>query len=667
MITLLNPFFWISFLWFFVAIFLAFFIPGDLLLKRVQLSSFQRVVLGTILGMVLWGWQGWIFGYLSLRWLSYFYLLVVVLLWLKFCIRQYSAQLIRGAFKHIDGLTSLIIFLGVTIQLSAVWFTGVGDSKGLFFCCSNLDDSILHIAITNEIVKHFPPNEPGMFDLVKQNYHYWGNLVVAELIRVFRLPLIATQYQYITVFISLFLGLSAVVFTQLVRLGKSFTYWLIFFLYFGGDSIFLLLAMLGKGVNFTMSSLEDGAKFLVNPPRAFAIVIFFAGLSLLALWIRKKTQYYGILMALLFSVLVGFKIYVGIFALSGLAFLGIYYLLRRDFRMLMPLVWTFFLSLIVYLPVNSTAGGFYFVRFWVFENFIVQPALGLIHLEQAREIFLQHKNWLRVIQYELIYVALFILAIFGTKLVGAIQSRKSLLLLPWELHTLLLGGILVSVFLGFFFQQSVAGGSNTFNFLGSIFIIGSIYSALASFYWIRKINTKLQFVIIFFLIILTIPRVAYEGFTNVKNSIEKNGYLIDNAELNLFRFLREETDKDSLIVVDHRVFLLDKSTPYISFLADRPMFLSGIGNELKAHGIDYTGREKMVNIIFKNNSPVVVGKILLLNKIDYILTSTQPTPFAATESARFLDLVFQNEKGELLRVSRHKIQEFITKENLLGK
>lgn len=268
--------FWFYLLIFFIAVFLAFFIPGDLLIKKYNLSIFQRLVIGTVIGMVLWGWQGFIFGYLGLRFLSYLYIIILLLLWIKIQGREFiRAVLNKAFFSNVDWIVALLIILGVGIQLSSVWFNGVYINEGLFFCCSNVSDSIFHISLTNQITKDFPPYEPGMYGEVVRNYHYWGNLIVGELIRVFRLPLIPTQNQYTMLLTSALLGLSGVVFGQISGLGKSFYRWLIFFLYMGGDLIFLLVSFMRQEINFKMGSIEDGAKFLVNPPRAISIIIFF--------------------------------------------------------------------------------------------------------------------------------------------------------------------------------------------------------------------------------------------------------------------------------------------------------------------------------------------------------------------------------------------------------
>ena len=319
MLSIFDISFWLYFVEFLVAVFLAFFIPGDLLLRRLNLSLFQRIILGTIVGMVLWGWQGFVFGYLGLRFLSYLYIIILLLLWIRIYSREFLRAIInRAVFINIDWIVVVLIILGVVIQLSSVWFNGVYVKEGLFFCCGNLFDSILHTSLTNQIVKDIPPYEPGMYGEIVHNYHYWGNMIVGELIRVFHLPLIPTQNQHIMFLVSVFLGLSGVAFGQISGLGKSFYRWLVFFLYMGGDLIFLLVSFMRQEINFQMSSIEDGAKFLVNPPRAISIVILFVGLSMFLIWLKKKNFSLGLLTVFVLVSTIGFKVYTGFFVLTGL-------------------------------------------------------------------------------------------------------------------------------------------------------------------------------------------------------------------------------------------------------------------------------------------------------------------------------------------------------------
>jgi len=655
MISISEFSFWFYFVYFWLAVILAFTIPGQVILAKLKLSIFQKIILGTIVGMVLWGWQGFLLGYLGVRWASYAYLVIFLLIWLKSVYRRKLFS-IRLGIKKIDFLLTLIVLSGMVVQLSSVWFNGILFDKGLFFCCAHVPDIFLHLALTNELVKHFPPFEPGMYGTYVQNYHYWGNLVISELIRVFNLPLIPIQYQYSTVFLSLFLGFTAIVFGQLINLEKSFIKWLTFFLYFGGDLVFLLLLILGKGMDFGMSSMEDGAKFLANPPRAFAVVVFFAGLSLFYLWLKRKNLKSGILMALLFGTAIGFKVYIGIFALTGLAALSFYFLLKKDFKMLLPVILTILISAIVYFPVNSNAGGLFYTGLWRFEDFIVQPKLGLQRLELARRIFYDHQNWIRVAIQESIYISLFTFSIFGSKLFGIFQSKKSISKFPAELNVLLITGIIVSLIGGSFFQQRT-GGANTFNFLVNIFIIGSIYTALSCSFWISKVNNKIKIFAVLIIILLTVPRVLNQTYFNFKLIYLKDSNTIENKEIQALDFIKNETAKDSLILVDYRSFVSDAESPYISFMTNRSSYLSGMGNELNAHGIDYSDRQKNVDYILKKSDPLLVKNLLLINQIDYIIMSNTYN-LESTYSANFLKPVFKNEKFKILEFSENMAREY---------
>ncbi len=68
---------------FLLATIVAIFVPGDIFIRRLGLSTFQRVVLALGLGLVLWALQGFVFGFLGLRDLTYVYLVVAAILWLK--------------------------------------------------------------------------------------------------------------------------------------------------------------------------------------------------------------------------------------------------------------------------------------------------------------------------------------------------------------------------------------------------------------------------------------------------------------------------------------------------------------------------------------------------------------------------------------------------------
>jgi hypothetical protein len=634
--------FWLYFIYFIFAIVVAFYIPGNVVLKKIHLPSFPRLVLSFIVGMVLWGWQGYIFGYLGLRWLSYIYLLLFIIVWLK---GIGIPKIKTPEFKKTDFILVIIILLGVFSQLTSVWFTGIPTKGGLFFCCGTTPDNVLSIAITDQVVKHFPPYEPGYYPKFITNYHYWDSLVMGELIRVFNLPLIATNYQYMTVFISLFLGLVSVAFSQLLKMKKSFVRWLTLMLYFGGDLVWLLVLILRGREIFNMNPMESGQQFLENLPRAFAIVVLFASLSLFIVWIKKKDFKLTIILFLLFASLIGFKIYVGLFVLPGLGILALYYLIKRDYKYLLLFVSTLILAFIIYFPANSEAGGFFYTGTWRFENFITQGFFGLQKMELARAVYIEHHSWLRVTSYELFYAFLFIVGTFGIKLIGLVQSRKSLAVLPKDFHILVIPGIIVSFIIGCFFWQT-SGGPNTFNFLVSIFIIGSIYVALSLSHFLSSRRRYISIILILLVLVLTLPRSIQQTYKNILSIQMQGNILIDNSQHEALSRLRSiKTDK--LILVDQS-FAGDAQAPYVTFMADKNMFLSGQFDELEAHNINFSDRKAALQIILFSPDPVAVKDNLSKYNVGYLFLRKE-TNLVATDSARFLESVFENSEVKILK------------------
>jgi len=122
---------------FVVAIFLAFFIPGRLFLRYLKLSHFQSFVLSLVFGMVLWGWQGFIFGFLGIRWATYLYLIIIFLLWFRTDDKNHIINYVRN-LKHrppkLDWILFILIAVGTLFQLSNSFLTGIQQANGILFC-----------------------------------------------------------------------------------------------------------------------------------------------------------------------------------------------------------------------------------------------------------------------------------------------------------------------------------------------------------------------------------------------------------------------------------------------------------------------------------------------------------------------------------------------------
>ncbi|MBI2404806.1 hypothetical protein HYV22_01345 [Candidatus Gottesmanbacteria bacterium] len=490
------------------------------------------------------------------------------------------------------------ILAGISVQVFPILFMGFKDAQFLKFCCGATEDFMYHMELTRQVIRHIPPEEPGLANIALSNYHYWGNIVIGELIRVFRLPFVFTHFQYFGLLISSLLGLTALSFCQITKLKKITAWLLVFFLYFSGDFIYILILITRRVLDVSPGALESGPIFLYNPPRAFSIVILFAGLSLFSVWIKKKNIYSGILTAIVLGSTIGFKANTGIFALTGLAAVFLFFLFRRRFTMLVPILLSAVISLTIYLPTNKNSGGLYYSGFWRFDDFATNPNTGLAMLELRRITYASQNNWLKVLLYNIFFMILYTISTFGSKLVGLLQSKKSLSSLDLEMNILLIVGIIISTITGFFFLQT-SGEANSFNFIVTVYIMSSIYASLALSYWFSKMSRYFSLSIVALLVIINLPRAITESQKTVI-MVQKSGG-ISNEDIHAMLYIRDHLEKNAIILTQQ---------PFYIFLAERSIFLGKTGI-LRSHNVNYAKRNEIVKKIYSEQNNEVLKDILM--------------------------------------------------------
>lgn len=656
MLTASGAQWWLELLKFAFAVFIAFFIPGNTILpSKVKKSLLSNITLSIITGMVLFTWQEFTFGYLSLRNLTYFYIFLFSAIWILKIRKQLSfSQLLLIVKPHltINILLIFLIILGVISQTLPLYYNGVYlKDKGLIFTGGDTEDNLWHASLTYEISQRFPPFAPGQTKVIMKNYHYWSNLVIASFIRVFRFPLFPIQFHFFPLLVSLLLGLTTITFAQTLKFGKKITNLAVFFNYFGGDLIYFFLIVFNRqGKFFVMSSLEDSTKFLYNPPRAFSYVIALGGLSLFLLW-RKQLKNFrlGFLSMFLLASTVGFKIYTALFFISGIGILYLIALLKRNWAELKILSIFFILSALIYLPTNSGAGGLIWAPFSIVNNFIVQPALGLERWEMARLIFLADKKYLHNFVFETLFTLLFLVGILGTKFVGFFSSPHFMVKkLGKDLAILLYSGIFISLFGGLFFVQST-GGANTFNFLVSVFFFASFLSSLSIVWWQQHLPKLLFSSLLVFLILITVPRFIYETALNFKNFLNPKGSWVTNEEIELYDAINKDSGFLFTVGVDPSHYL-GRNTPYVSLFLKQPLLVSGNGL-LKNFGLDISQQERTQRLIYNTNEEKIIITELLTNQVKYIVLYENHN-LQATESAYFTFPIIKNNAGKVLEVNR---------------
>lgn len=633
----------IEFLYFFLAVFLALYIPGNIMLRNLKLNFISSVTFSIGLGIVLWAFQGLFFGFMGFREGTYVYIFIFLVIWIRLCLIENKISMPRLKVERSDIPTALLLVIGIFIQLLFTFLNGIQINGGMYFCCG-IPDSLYHIGLTNSLVNNFPPFEPAMSGELVKNYHYLANLIQADLIRVFNLPLIFTQYQYLPLLVSSLIAFSILSISKILKLGNVFSFFALLFLFFWGDITYILAFIKGQGLNFHMPFLYDSTALWFSPPRAFGAAITLIGIGLFCIWLKKYSLQLTILIALIFGSLLGIKVYFGVFIFFGLAALTLFYIYKRDFqRILLPFLALFF-GLLIYLPLSSEASGLQFVGPWRVQNFAALEGLGLSHLELERQVYIAHNNILRQIQLNLMYFIYYFIFVFGTLNIAFLQTRKSLSLFPKELHVVLISGTISSLIIGFFFFQKISG-ANTSQFIITAEIIGALYAGLTCMFLFKRLG-KLRYIFILLLIIFTLPRVANQVRVQAQSINSRNQVFLEKSEVEALDFLKNNSQKDALIFTDNNKLKIEKTCYYVGFLTNRKMFLCDAEGILADHGVNINTRNSAYKEIIKNYNSQKAIDLLIANKIDYIYT----TSHFKTKDTGDLKTVFVNDKIKIIRV-----------------
>lgn len=602
----------------FAAIFVAFYIPGRVVLgEQKNLSTLGIFSVSIILGIVLWGWQGYIFGFLQNRWLSYFYLLIFIIIFIKK--KLYPVNLKFVNLKKSDRLDIFIIVVGVFGQCIQYIRNGQLTPSGLYFTEKNLIDHTWHSALISELVSRFPPDVPGMFGERFTNYHFWFHLVTADLTRVFHIPLLQTQYLGMYLLSPVLLGLMGYALASVLFKSILFRRLLLFFLFFSGDISTLFSLLIKHLLNFNLSLgylFENSTLFMDHPGTGLATIILLAGIYTIFINIKNYSLKNILISALLIGSIMGFKIYLAIPALIGLFCLTIIHIIKKNYSTLLILIISVSLSLIQFLPFNLSSGGLLFLPFEIPRQFIAQKEFGLGYIDQRWRIYNEHNNYLRIIQYGILMSMVYFFIQFGLKLIGLIPLKRAANKIGLHFYIFFYSILSASIILGLFFYQKV-GGANILEFFITASLILSILSSLYLSLILNKLNKTVKIFLILLIIFLVIPRWVDSTVNNIYSSFSSKFSGIPNDELQAYYYLKNNTTQNSLILLmNPNDYIINSSET--SLISQRQLFYAGTGVAQKETQ-EIKRRKNLIDKIKSSSNSKEIKTILKKNKINYLL------------------------------------------------
>jgi len=608
---LANPELYFYGVLFLLATVVSWFIPGWVVLTFARLKDpVQRLVAAVPTGLALWGIQGYVLGYLGLRFLTVAYILFFVLLFFRHLRQTKYADVstLWARRKNQPIWLFILVALAAFLQTYAHLGSGLRVAEGLPFYFVISVDGVMHLSYIQSLIQQFPPQEPGAIGLPLVNYHYWSDLVLADLARIWQIPVLHLFFQFAPLLAVFWTNLVAV---KLVRtLGGSWKTIAValFLLTFGSDAAYILTLILHGTWGGNTAALDTGINFVFNMPQVFGRLVFVGSLLLVLEWWKKRSWSLGIITVALIASLFGFKIYYALYAVGGFCSVIAYESLRTFFayarknplhlaeRYAVQHQWKNYVlgallalaSLAIFLPANSGAGGLVYAFFEWPRSLLSVNNINYEDWFLRMQVYEAAGNIRNITIMNGFAVFLTCIAVYGTRMLGLIPLFRAKNA-DWErLFAFFLPINLVFLLLGLLTLQ-VSGGMNVFNFL----IVPIFSFVLFASFSMSQLPTKLFTPVFFLLILLSLPRSGSQlRDTWQRYHVQNTDYLITNKQLDAFAYIREELPSNAVVQVlpsdDYNTL-----TPYVPFFAERSSYLAGI-EMLRSH--NQPTEERLANL-----------------------------------------------------------------------
>lgn len=597
--TLIQIEFWTYLAYFFIAVLIAWTIPGILILQKLNTSIWKKLIVATCVGIVMWGWQAWIFGLLHIRWASFIYLGVMLI-----GFSRYSRKIPRfhKPSPIIFNLAAIIIMLvGVAAQQLPLWHQGIRSDSGIGFCCEEPIDGLWNIAVTDQLVRAIPPETPGYSGTPFINYHFWSYLITADLIRVFHLPLLPTQLQFMPLFISVTYGLVLLSVGSLWLKTKTAFQWLLFWTYFAADFFPIARMHVTGSVDFNLTPLLSSWMFSMNFPMSISIVLLLAAIFIIAAWEKQRSRSLLLLAAFMCGTVIGYKVHTGIFVLLGLLALAVLQQ-RKQYTGL------FFASVVIaavlYLPQNHGSGGLYISWFSRIAEFASLPELGYsdsvtktINFPAKQLLQMPFRHTVYYLFSGMFLTGLYLMTYFGFYSGVLLLRKKDFLEIPKIVKTMIIPAILISLILGVFTQQA-SGGGHTYNFIAIVYWIMPLM--IIQLFLPEGLYHRSAYWRVIMLIFVTVNcvRLVPQMGAYLRDYDTRRWFIISHDELTALTWAREHLSTNTLLFVDTEN-RQDAIAPYVSIFSQKPAYYSGRISNL-AHNVQDAEKWELIQRVYSD-------------------------------------------------------------------
>jgi len=516
-------------------------------------------------------------------------------------------------------LFAAILALGIIFQSLPLYRSGIAIPQGFEFQEFSLHDSIWHIFLIDELKDHMPPRHPGFSGAYVHNYHYLLDLVIASIVKYLPLSTYEMYYRILPAFASAMMSLGVFVIAKKVFRSEATANIALGIALFSGNASWFVQFLRGPEFQFSSITfmLDPLINMMVNPHAVLVLPVMLGGLIFL-MHKEEGVKEGGMLAALCFGVMIGFKAWGGLLVTLALAAAAVVMsVLKRDHSYWLVLGATVGIEMIIFLPVfdPQTAAGLVFIPGWTLKRMVEDPTrYNLPRYALLEQYYRADGNWLRLAQINVNEVFLYIFGNLWLRVLGVITIARMIKPLKASLIVIICM-ILGSLILPLLFNQ----GRMSYDIIQfgpyGLLLLGVFSSpfiwALAS-----KAPSPSRLFLAFFLVLLFVP----SNSQSIRDGLKVSQRVITNAELDIYRYLRLETPVDSRVLVYPSQ--QNTSLALVAALSHRTTYYSA-ETFIRITGEDYEGRRKKAVEFFNNNDPEKRRALITDSGMDYILLTKE--------------------------------------------
>lgn len=646
---------------------LVFVVPGNLFWRKIQtkVGFWEEFILSLSIGFVSFSLLSYVLLYFKIDYLCLPITILINLLWVK---TYLLAKVIRFSFlqkipQYIsNNILYLLIFgVGILGQLAVISPSGIYLNGDLVFWSAHGHDVSWHIALSEELKKGFPLQNPVYAGEKLVNYHFFSDLSMAMFNKYFGINMLDLYFRFFPLIYSILLGGSIYFLTKALTNSANTSLWAVFFTYFSGSfgyfiTIFRNNNIYGEAV-FGSSQVQSS---IGNPPQITVSFILLTFLYLFNLYLKKQNIHLFLLIILTASVLIVFKVYAGIVVLASLFIVGIWQIIKeRKINIFSIAFFSSLISLLLYLPNTAKSASFIIFEPWWYIRTLIAYSnrLNWIDLELKRQTYLAEGNIKRVVSIEIYSFLIFFIGNLGMRFLGIWAFIKYGLNSLKDYYCLLICLIITIAFIMpmLFLQKGVAG--NTIQFLHYFLLLMGIMAAITISNLLSKIKSPItKILLIIFIIILSVPTqigLLMEFYTRKPVAkIEKN-------ELDALNYIKNNSDKNSIILTPPLNKHIPRNEPtlpiwawfdtaYVSAFSARRTYLAD-SEQVDIMGYDLNARHNIIQEIFINiDNPRNLEKAIKDLHINYLYFPKELKP-KVNLNLTYFKRIFDNGTTEIWR------------------